>query len=59
MSILLQDGPFDGKRERVTEVSHFHSLRLNGKRIRYKHSGKLDAATGCPIFVYAPRRGWA
>jgi hypothetical protein len=54
-------GSCDGE---VTSVGEFcRSLRRhpNGKSERYVHSGLADAATGYPIFVYAPprRRGTA
>ncbi len=58
MNILLRNGPCDGERWPVIEFSRIHWRHSSGKHERYRHSDRFDA-TGCPIFVYAPRRGQA
>jgi hypothetical protein len=58
-TILLQNGPCHGERWKVSEASRFHWRHPAGRHERYRHSGQCDPATGCPIFVYAPRRDQA
>jgi hypothetical protein len=60
MTILLQQAPGSGERTikiRVRDTDRFHYWSFKGQRRRYQDSGQVDAATGFPIFVYAPRRG--
>jgi hypothetical protein len=60
LNILLKNGPCDGERvPKVSEYSRFHWRWPGGRHERYRHSGQVDAATGCVIFVYAPRRSRA